>query len=69
MSALTIRLDPVLETRLNRAAHHAGLTKSELVRQAIAEKVARAVDPAEQAKRWAKAALKQASEDDFFEEI
>lgn len=70
MSALTIRLDPMLETRLNRAALNAGLTKSEMVRQAIAEKVARTVDPTEQARLWAKAALKQAPEhDDFYEEI
>ena len=60
----------MLEKRWNRAAINAGLTKSELVRQAIAEKVAHIVDPTEQAKLWAKAAVKQTPGlDDFFEEI
>ena len=70
MSALTIRLDPSLDAQLNRAALHVGLTKSELVRQAISEKVARTVNPAQQAKRWAQAANRQAPEhDDFYAEI
>ncbi len=70
MSALTIRIDPALDTLLNQAAQHAGLTKSELVRQAIAEKVARTVDPDEQAQLWAQAANRQTPEhDEFFTEI
>ena len=70
MSALTIRIDPALDARLNQAAQHAGLTKSELARQAIAEKVARTIDRDAQARRWARAANRQASEhDDFYAEL
>lgn len=70
MSALTIRIDPSLEAMLNQAALHTGLSKSELVRQAIAEKVARTIDPDEQAHLWAQAANRQAPEqDDFFPEV
>lgn len=39
-SALTIRLDPELERRLNRAAKRSGRTRSEFVRDALKRQLA-----------------------------
>ena len=70
MSALTIRIDPSLEAMLDQAVLHTGLTKSELVRQAITEKMHRTIDPDQQARLWARAANLQAPEhNDFFAEV
>ncbi len=39
-SALTIRLDPILERQLARAARRTGLSRSELVRDALRRQLA-----------------------------
>ena len=39
-SALTIRLDPELERRLNEAAERSGRTRSEFVREAVRRQLA-----------------------------
>lgn len=39
-SALTIRLDPELERRLNEAAQRSGRTRSEFVREALRRQLA-----------------------------
>ena len=40
VSALTIRLDPELERRLNEAAERSGRTRSEFVREAVRRQLA-----------------------------
>ncbi|MFT4099995.1 MAG: CopG family transcriptional regulator [Burkholderiaceae bacterium] len=47
MNTLTVKISPALEQKLLEAARHARLSKSELVRRALAAYVARPADGAE----------------------